>query len=461
MLAEIIERKRKDIAARIEKTPVALLEKQAQPTMRRFAEALQQPGLRFVFECKKASPSEGLIRPNFDMEEIADALRNFADAVSVLTDEPYFQGSFENLKKARATLTQPILCKDFILEPYQVLEARVHGADAVLLMLSVLNDANYQRCAKMARALSMDVLTEVHDEEELDRALKLGAQMIGINNRNLKTMEVDLSTTLRLAPKIPRGHITISESGIKSRADIDKLSPFIDAFLIGSQLMKEVRLDLALRALVFGRIKICGLTTPEAARLAYASGASLGGVIFAADSPRCVSEKRAHEVVCASPLPMVGVFVNDTPERIARLAQALQLVAIQLHGEESPDYVRSLREALPPACEIWKAIRIFNTAFPLEAVLKETGADRLLLEAFNPSARGGTGTCFDWELLRGLSPSLLSRLIVAGGVSPENVVEAHRLGAYALDVNSGVEYAPGEKNPEALKRLFSQLRGGL
>ena len=462
-LADIVARKRQDVAARIAATPLAVLEKRATPTTRRLSNALKQPGLRFILECKKASPSEGLIRPDFDAKKIAEAYRGFADAVSVLTDAPFFQGSFANLEIVRATLSQPILCKDFVVEPYQVFEARVHGADAVLLMLSVLDDAMYRRCAEAARALSMDVLTEVHDEEELARALQLDARIVGINNRDLKTMKVNLATTQRLAPKIPRDRVIVSESGIKSRADIDAVSDLVDAFLVGSRLMKEARLDLAVRTLLFGRVKICGLTSAEAARLAYEAGAAWGGMIFAPESPRCVSEARARDIAAASPLSMVGVFVNDAPEKIARLARELKLAAVQLHGEESAAYVSALRAQLPAECEIWKAVRVEAAAHLeayLQALLAETGADRLLLDAFSASARGGTGSRFDWTLLKSLPESLLSRLIVAGGLSPENVVEAHRLGCYAMDVNSGVELSPGQKDAARMQRLFSRLRGG-
>ncbi|MDR0771425.1 MAG: bifunctional indole-3-glycerol-phosphate synthase TrpC/phosphoribosylanthranilate isomerase TrpF [Burkholderiales bacterium] len=460
-LADIVARKRQDVAARIAATPLAALEKQAKPTTRCLEEALKQPGLRFVLECKKASPSEGLIRPDFDPQAIAEAYRGFADAVSVLTDAPYFQGSFTDLETVRAALPQPVLCKDFVVEPYQVFEARTHGADAVLLMLSVLDDAMYRRCAEAVRALAMDVLTEVHDEGELARALALDARIIGINNRNLKTMQIDLSTTQRLAAKIPRDRVIVCESGIKSRADIDKVSDLVDAFLVGSQLMKEARLDLAVRTLVFGRIKICGLTTPEAARIAYEAGAFCGGLIFAPESPRCVDEARARDIAAGSPLLMAGVFVNDAPERIGRLAQELRLTAIQLHGEESPAFVHELRQKLPAACEIWKAVRIHSAMPPVGSLLAETGADRLLFDTFHSSARGGSGERFDWALLERLPPSLLSRIIVAGGVTPENVREAHSLGGYAIDVNSGVESAPGEKDPVALQQLFSRLKGCL
>ncbi|MDR2016104.1 MAG: bifunctional indole-3-glycerol-phosphate synthase TrpC/phosphoribosylanthranilate isomerase TrpF [Burkholderiales bacterium] len=461
VLAEIVTRKRFDVAARMAETPFAVLEGQAKPTTRRLGEALKQPGLRFVLECKKASPSEGLIRVNFDAKKVAETYRGFADAVSVLTDTPYFQGSFSDLEKVCAILPQPVLCKDFIIDPYQVFEARVHGADAVLLMLSVLDDAMYRRCAEAAQTLSMDVLTEVHDEEELSRALALDARIIGINNRDLKTMKIDLSTTRRLAPKIPRDRVIVSESGIGSRADIDEMSGFVDAFLVGSRLMKEAQLDLAVRTLIFGRVKICGLMTPEAARVAYEAGAFCGGLIFAPESPRCVNETKAREIAAASPLPMAGVFVNDSLERTVRLAQDLRLAAVQLHGEEPPAYVHRLRQELPAGCEVWKAVRIDDAIPPVDGLLAETGADRLLFDTFRSSARGGTGDRFDWALLKRLPPSSLSRVIIAGGVTPENVNEAHRLGGYAMDVNSGVESAPGQKDLAALKQLFSRLRGCL
>jgi len=459
VLAEIISRKRLDVAARIAETPFPVLEKRAEPTTRRLSEALGKSKPRFIFECKKASPSEGLIRPDFDAKKIADAYRGFADVVSVLTDAPYFQGGFADLETVRAALPQPVLCKDFIVDPYQVFEARVHGADAVLLMLSVLDDAMYRRCAEAARALAMDVLTEAHDEHELSRALALDARIVGINNRDLKTMKVNLSTTRRLAPKIPEDRIVVCESGIGSRADIDELSGFVNAFLVGSRLMKEVRIDLAVRALVFGRVKICGLTTAEAARTAYEAGASWGGLIFAPESPRRVNEAEAREVTSASPLPMVGVFVNDSRERIARLAQEFHLAAVQLHGEETQAYVHDLRRELPKECEIWKAARADETMPPVEALLMETGADRLLIDSFNPSARGGTGKRFDWTLLERLPEFCLSRVIIAGGVTPENINEARGIGSFAIDVNSGVESAPGRKDPAAVRRLFSRLRG--
>lgn len=451
VLAEIVARKRKDVAARMAQRPLSALKAKATP--RHFGAALKQPGLRFILECKKASPSEGLIRPDFDMAQIADSYRPFADALSVLADTPYFQGSLDNVQKAQTLLPQPILCKDFIVDPYQVVEARAYGADAVLLMLSVLDDASYQRCAETAASLSMDVLTEVHDEVELERALSLNAQIIGINNRDLKTLRVDRSTTRRLAPHIPEDRTIVCESGIRTRADIDEVSPYVDAFLVGSSLMKEARLDLAVRTLLFDRIKVCGLTTIADAQAAYDCGATMGGVIFSSESPRNVSEAQANAIHEAVPLPLVGVFVNAPAAQIVRLARTLELVAVQLHGDETRTFVEELRTQLPERCEIWKAVRVHDAIPSLES----TGADRLLLDTYHAQMRGGSGKSFDWQVLKDYPDK--ARCILAGGITPDNINEAHAFGCYAIDVNSGVESAPGKKSAELLQQLFSHSRG--
>lgn len=452
VLAEIVARKRVDVAARKAFRPLVDVLREARPTTRKLGEALAKPGLRFIFECKKASPSEGLIRPDFDPGAIADVYRDVADAISVLTDSPYFQGSFAHLREVRARVDVPILCKDFVVDPYQVVEARMQGADAVLLMLSVLDDATYRVCAEQAAALNMDVLTEVHDEAELERALALGAAIIGINNRDLKTLRIDLQTTRRLAPRIPKDRIVVCESGIRSRADIDAVSPFVDGFLVGSQLMKAPRLDLAVRELIHGKIKICALTSRAALESAYRAGASMGGLIFAKESPRAISLETAKAMAADSPLPLVGVFVNAPVIAVADHVRELQLTAVQLHGEETAAYIAQLRQRLPETCEIWKAIRV-QEGIPL---LETFGADRLLLDGFKAGERGGTGVRFDWSLLADYPAR--ERVIVAGGLGPDSVRAAHALGVYALDVNSGVESAPGIKDENQLRRLFAALR---
>lgn len=452
-LADIVVRKRTEVAARRRAHPPAELERLVEPTPRSLRAAIARPGLRFILECKQASPSEGLLRPGYDPAAIADVYRDVADAISVLTDGPYFRGSLDHLRAVRKRTALPLLCKDFVLEPYQVLEARAHGADAVLLILSLLDDAAFRRCAATAAALGMDVLAEVHDDSELDRALRLEAPVIGINNRDLSTLRVDPGVTARLAPRIPRDRMIVCESGIRSRADIDAVAQHVDAFLVGSRLMRSHRLDLAARELMHGRVKVCGLTSAADARRAHAAGASLGGVVFAEASPRCVDEMAAEAIASASPLPLVGVFVNDSVARIAALSVRLRLAAVQLHGEETAAFVAALRDRLPAGCEVWKAVRV-QTLVPAP---DETGADRLLLDGYHPDAPGGTGTPFDWTLLTG--HPCRERIVLAGGLTPENVRAAHALGCGTLDVSSGVESAPGRKDETKLRRFFAALRG--
>jgi indole-3-glycerol phosphate synthase/phosphoribosylanthranilate isomerase len=457
VLDEIIARKRVDLAERMRALPYGDLRKMTVPTHRRFGAALKKNGPRFILECKKASPSEGLIRKNFDPAEIADAYKNFADAVSVLTDEPFFQGSFGILRAIRERLTQPILAKDFVIDPYQVCEARFHGADAALLILSALDDAAYKTCADEAARLSMDVLTEVHDEAELNRALRLNARIIGVNNRNLKTLAVDLGVYRRLVDKIPSDKVVVCESGINSHEDVLSLEGRTDAYLVGGMLMKAERVDLAVRRLIYGGVKICGLASPEDAAKSYAAGAVFGGVIFADESPRRVGEARALEIRSASPLPLVGVFVNEEARKIARVVWDTGLSAVQLHGEESGGFVEELRQELPESCEIWKAASVRDRIPAMNPI----SADRLLLDTFGKNARGGTGKAFDWSLLGGFGKNGMprSKIILAGGIDAKNARRASELGCFMIDVNSGVEDAPGKKDHRKVEKLFANLRG--
>ena len=452
VLEGIIARKNIDLKERMAVLPLESFADSLPSSRRSFAEALAIRGASFILECKKASPSEGPIRPDFDIDEIVRAYSPFADAISVLTDGPYFQGSFDYLTRVAETSGRPVLCKDFIVSPYQVYEARLHGADAVLLMLSVLEDTTYVACADAARKLSMDILTEVHDERELERAVALGAEIVGINNRDLKTLKVDLGLTKRLATMVPPGRTIVCESGIRTRADIDDLAGLVDAFLIGGSLMKEVRLDLAVRRLLFGGVKICGLASAEDVSVAYEAGASYGGLIFAEGSPRRIAESTAREVAAGAKLPLVGVFVNDEVEAVVRLVSELELAAVQLHGDETPQYLDELRLALPESCEIWKAV-------PVRGKLPDLppGADRVLLDTHDASVRGGTGKVFDWGLLQDCRER--SAVILAGGITPENVQAAVRCGCHAIDVNSGVEHERGKKDRAKIAHLFDAIRG--
>lgn len=205
-----------------------------------FAAALKGDGIRLIAEVKKASPSKGVLCANLDPGKLADTYaRAGAAAISVLTESRYFQGSLENLETIRVRLPEmPLLRKDFILKPYQVFESRACGADALLLITAILDDPKLEELLSLSHGLGMQCLAEVHDEDELERALACETKIIGINNRNLKTMSVDLEVTKRLRPLIPQGHIVVSESGIKERDDIRKLGEWgVDAVLIGEALV--------------------------------------------------------------------------------------------------------------------------------------------------------------------------------------------------------------------------------
>jgi indole-3-glycerol phosphate synthase len=200
-------------------------------------------GVAVIAELKKASPSKGLIRANFDVETLARELAAAgAAALSVLTDVEYFQGSLENLRKASSVVRIPCLRKDFIVDEFQILEARAYGADAVLLIVAALSQAELMGLAATARERELDVLCEVHDEEELKRAVDAGCDVIGVNNRNLKTFVVNLETSARLGGMMPAGVLRVAESGIETSADIARLRDAgFEAFLIGESLMRAER----------------------------------------------------------------------------------------------------------------------------------------------------------------------------------------------------------------------------
>ncbi len=246
ILQKILVRKREEIAERSARLPLAELRQrvQAAPPTRGFVNAIRariatgRPAV--IAEIKKASPSKGLLRADFNPAEIAQSYeRHGATCLSVLTDRDFFQGADEHLQQARAACTLPVLRKDFTIDPYQVYEARALGADCILLIVAALDDGRMRELAALARGIGLDVLVEVHDAAELDRALVLDTPLIGINNRDLRTFEVKLETTLNLLGRIPKDHIIVTESGIHMPADVTRMRRNgVNAFLVGEAFMK-------------------------------------------------------------------------------------------------------------------------------------------------------------------------------------------------------------------------------
>ncbi|MBY5945370.1 bifunctional indole-3-glycerol-phosphate synthase TrpC/phosphoribosylanthranilate isomerase TrpF [Photobacterium rosenbergii] len=451
VLAKIVADKRIWVDARKAEQPLASFKDSLVPSDRSFYDALSGDQAAFILECKKASPSKGLIREDFDLNMIAQVYNGHASAISVLTDEKYFQGNFDFLPVVRNQVRQPVLCKDFMIDTYQVYLARHYNADAILLMLSVLNDDEYRELAEVAEQLNLGILTEVSNEEELERAIALKAKVVGINNRNLRDLSIDLNRTKELAPRLPEGTIVISESGIYNNQQVHDLSAYANGFLIGSSLMAEDNLELAVRRVLLGDNKVCGLTHADDAAAAYQSGAVYGGLIFVSGSPRHVDIEQARMVMSGAPLKYVGVFRNADPEAVAKAAEALSLSAVQLHGDEGHDYIAALKGQLPAECEIWKAHGVTETA----PELGQWQVDRHLLDSKVGNQSGGTGVAFDWSLI----PSEQKQItMLAGGLNPDNVCEAAHLGCRGLDLNSGVESEPGKKDPTKLKAAFAAIR---
>jgi len=255
-LQEICATKRDEVAVRQAQASLADLDARAaaQTAPRGFRAALEakaRDGFALIAEIKKASPSKGLIRPEFHPADHARAYAaGGAACLSVLTDAPYFQGHEDFLIAARAACALPVLRKDFMIDPWQVAEARAIGADAILIIVAALDDVQMAEIEAAAIERGMDVLVEVHDEAEMERAARLRSRLIGVNNRDLKRFVTDIAATERLAPRAPEGALLVSESGIAGHADLVRLAPWARTFLVGESLMRQPDIEAATRALL-------------------------------------------------------------------------------------------------------------------------------------------------------------------------------------------------------------------
>lgn len=424
------------------------------PPRRDWAGALRARRGAIIAECKSASPSRGLIRGAYDPAALARAYhRGGADALSVLTEPQWFGGSDDHLRAARAAVPLPVLRKDFMLDPLDLLESRLLGADAVLLIVAALGE-KLPLMLDAARRVGVDALVEVHDAAELDAAARAGASLIGINNRDLKSLRIDLATTERLAPRVPAGALLISESGIASGADFARARRAgAQAALIGTALSGQADAAAALTRLRRGagvEVKICGVTQPEQAQAIALAGADYIGINCYAPSPRSVDAARGSEVAVAARsggARTVGIFVDEEAGRVREIAAQCRLDFVQLHGRETPDGAEAL--GLP----YLRAFKV-NEAFSAVQAEAFSGAAAWLFDAGSTALAGGTGETFDWSRLAAVPRQ--RPLFLAGGITPENAAAAvAAVDPDVLDIASGVESAPGVKD---LAKVAAVLR---
>jgi len=486
ILARIVATKRAEVAELTRSLGTLREEALGRPPARDFEGALAgNRRVSLIAEIKRRSPGAGVIDPTLDPVTQARAYAaGGAAALSVLTDRKYFAGSLDDLRAVREAVPLPILRKDFVLDESQIWEARAAGADAILLIVRILDDRELRELRVLAEKLGMGVLVEAHDRDEVERALSSGARILGVNNRDLSTFTTDVEVTLGLLAHIPPWVTLVSESGISDRAQVRRVAnEGVQGILVGEALVRApdpARLARELssvpRALVPRRpaaeslagleprarplVKICGLTNVTDSRLAREAGADFVGAVLVEGSPRCVTVEAASHIREASGRPLVLVTADMDADQLVRVAEASGASALQLHGSESIEAVGRLRER--GDWELWKAVRVRNGQDILEA-LDSFGerVDLLLLDGWDARQLGGTGTRFPWKVLEEMAtrfPGAL-RFGVAGGLAPENVAEAiERMQPDLVDVSSGVEATPGQKDPGRLHDFVRAAR---
>ncbi len=442
--------------------------------------ALRASGRRFILEVKAASPSEGLMRGRVDTDVYARTYGRFADAVSVVTEPDFFAGSFDRLADIRQKTVLPILAKDFFVQEAQILAAARAGADAVLLMLSVLSDVGYRKLAAFAQSLGLEILTEADSETDLARARRLGARLIGINNRDLRTLTVDRRRVETLLDMASEDAVVVAESGYATAADLAASSARV--FLCGSAVSKALDVSVGVRELLYGKSKVCGITRVKDAVAAAKAGAVAVGIILAERSSRKVSTQAAAELSAAvrrqtelAGLPVEIVAVADAQEvtgEVLKTLDAMQADVVQLHGSLSqvlktaevlkrafPDVKTVVAVGLPTVATAHCRAAVKDDVRKIEAAFEARLIDRVTLD----HAAGGTGSGFDRDLLPLFAT--LPRVTLAGGITPENVIDLQRAALSAglrlsgFDFNSGVEDAPGVKSAEKIGRAFAAVAG--
>ncbi|WP_343183852.1 bifunctional indole-3-glycerol-phosphate synthase TrpC/phosphoribosylanthranilate isomerase TrpF [Buchnera aphidicola (Ceratovacuna keduensis)] len=415
-----------------------------------FKNCISKKGTSFILEIKKSSPSLGLICKNFNISKIVKCYNKYASAISVITEEKYFNGSLKYLKYVRKHTKLPILCKDFFIDDYQIYLSRFLGADAILLMLSILKDNEYIKFFKIAKSMNLCVLTEVNNKTEIDRAINLKSEIFGINNRNLKDFSIDIKKTKELYKFIPKNNIVISESGISNNSDINYIKKYVNGFLIGSSIMSKNNIDLAIKKIIFGNNKICGITRKKDIIYSSYYGAIYIGIIFVKSSNRYINLKNSRELFFCNSIKYVGVFKNEKIYKIKYISEKFNLHAVQLHGEEDQEYINMLRKVLKKNINIWKAIGI-NNSIPN---LNFNNVNYIILDNIIP----GSGKTFNWSLLNKIN---MKKIFLSGGINIKNLKKALNTKCYGLDLNSGLEKKIGIKDKNKISKIFFKIKNNI
>ena len=448
-----------------------------------FEVALRQQDFNFICEVKKASPSKGIIAEHFPYLDIAKEYEVAgAAAISVLTEPDFFKGDKKYLQEIASTVKIPVLRKDFIIDEYQIYQAKVWGASAILLICACLDVPTLTKFRELADSLGLSSLVEAHDEAEVQMAIDCGARIIGVNNRNLKDFTVDVQNSVRLRNLVEDDVIFVSESGLETPEDIQVLRDNnIGVALMGETFMRSPN-KVEKLAYLYGptyytpKVKMCGISKVETIPAIIDAKPDYMGLVFA-PSKRQVTVEQAKTLVeelykqnvvgnnseaeqtepvtsldtaSSETIKTVGVFVNETVENLLKIAEEVKLDVIQLHGDEDESFIQILKEQ--SNVEVWKAVQVRSAADAEKWI--DSSADMLLFDAYHKDERGGTGEVFDWSSLDEFERPFM----LAGGIDSTNVARAIRtVRPYGLDISSGIE-TNGVKDDEKIKAFTNIVR---
>ena len=439
-----------------------------------FEAVLRQQDFNFICEVKKASPSKGIIAEHFPYLDIAKKYEVAgAAAISVLTEPDFFKGDKKYLQEIASTVKIPVLRKDFIIDEYQIYQAKVWGASAILLICACLDVPTLTKFRELADSLGLSSLVEAHDEHEVQMAIDCGARIIGVNNRNLKDFTVDVQNSVRLRNLVQDDVIFVSESGLETPEDIQVLRDNnIGVALMGETFMRSPN-KVEKLAYLYGptyytpKIKMCGISKVETIPAIVDVKPDYMGLVFApskrqvtVDEAKILVEElhkqyamkynSAVEQSGNDEIKTVGVFVNETLDNLVTIAKEVNLDAVQLHGDEDEAFIQALKEKTD--VEVWKAVQICSAADA--EVWIDSSADMLLFDAYHKDERGGTGEVFDWSCLDEFERPFM----LAGGIDSTNVARAIRtVRPYGIDISSGIE-TNGVKDDEKIKAFTNIVK---